>query len=744
MLGPHINQLSGELLARLAIWRPAVAVALHLSPTDTIGQRIKILSPETTVIGRLYRDDAWYAENIMREPVSTAYELADWVKTAAQRNPGVAYWQTNNEVLQQTPDQMAKLSIYTMRLCNLVYPIRIAGGCMGTGATPHFGDDGGATWMNAVAMLETLIETHGVLLLHEYWGSPSHFVSERTGHWNVGRYQYRVRPFLPAHVRDVPTVYGETGCDFGVIARGVREGWITHYQRNVNLYAAHLLERANAMASWAGCLGGAIYQAGETGGTWHDFAIDGQLLQSLSTTVWPVRETPKTTFSLAATLRQYVPVGVEVEDLHGVLPIHVSKHYEQRSHDAITTVVLHHTAGSRAISWERIARLHVEDNDWPGIGYHVGIRLYDGVVTVSILNDLETISWHVENSNAPLIGVCLAGNFETTEPTELEVDTVRAVIVGLEAWLGRPLSFVGHRDVRDTACPGTNLYDAVFGGLEPVDPGPEDSTMQLSKWFAAMGVKVIKKEDRPDAAKLQAEKPEWQYDLVAAFVTLDGAWEVDPDKPNSIEQWARDAYLKPQGHPLWCAGGGGDHNANMQVLTADGNPVEGKGLLWWTDFGLGMLADYDLWPGRIISRDTDKYGWENVPMDGWGWNSNTTEMGPGWMCPLGYSDVIGGIGMRDNWHNSFFAIYRQVPFALPEQFPVDYAPTDAEAREAAWNAVGKAYNGEAAFQKFATAHDLGVPMTDELDLGADAGQGFAGGILRCERGKWDQIRKLSW
>ncbi len=69
-------------------------------------------------------------------------------------------------------------------------------------------------------------------------------------------------------------------------------------------------------------------------------------------------------------------------------------------------------------------------------------------------------------------------------------------------------------------------------------------------------------------------------------------------------------------------------------------------------------------------------------------------------------------------------------------------------REAAWNATGVPYNPRAAFPRYARAHNLGPPQTEEFDFSYKGvnyrGQGFGGAIVYAQVGDWGNIKELSW
>lgn len=86
-----------------------------------------------------------------------------------------------------------------------------------------------------------------------------------------------------------------------------------------------------------------------------------------------------------------------------------------------------------------------------------------------------------------------------------------------------------------------------------------------------------------------------------------------------------------------------------------------------------------------------------------------------------------------------------IPTVTPVVTPT---PTLKDILNAAWNRVypsgGIPYNPEAGFPRIARERGLGVPVTVEFDIGSIRVQGFAGGILYAEIGKWDNIMAVKW
>ncbi len=71
--------------------------------------------------------------------------------------------------------------------------------------------------------------------------------------------------------------------------------------------------------------------------------------------------------------------------------------------------------------------------------------------------------------------------------------------------------------------------------------------------------------------------------------------------------------------------------------------------------------------------------------------------------------------------------------------------TDEDVRHAMWNARGIAYNPDAAFVAYARAHDLGGPVTNEMDVNDTVRcQGFERRIVKARIGDWQNIEELAW
>ena len=84
---------------------------------------------------------------------------------------------------------------------------------------------------------------------------------------------------------------------------------------------------------------------------------------------------------------------------------------------------------------------------------------------------------HTAGRNSSSFGVCLIGDYTRRDPTPAQVDAVRQVIARLvETGSLRPGTYPtgGHRDLKQTACPGDRAYALLPAFRVPWQPEEED------------------------------------------------------------------------------------------------------------------------------------------------------------------------------------------------------------------------------------------------------------------------------
>lgn len=177
--------------------------------------------------------------------------------------------------------------------------------------------------------------------------------------------------------------------------------------------------------------------------------------------------------------------------------------------------------------------------------------------------------------------------------------------------------------------------------------------MRISDWAIKFGIQVIPYNAKPG---------EMVNRVIDIFTTRDGSWEPS-DKPGSVPQWARDAYLKPLNHPQYNDDGGADHHIFGAVMQ-DGNLYPSYNIEYYT------WSD-----GRNrTTQQTKRHGWANVVMYS---SSNFVpergERGPWAWKPSGIpADIVTGAGLPANQHVSFWAVWK--PEVAPVTPPVEVPP----------------------------------------------------------------------
>jgi hypothetical protein len=189
---------------------------------------------------------------------------------------------------------------------------------------------------------------------------------------------------------------------------------------------------------------------------------------------------------------------------------------------------------------------------------------------------------------------------------------------------------------------------------EPVEPvKPPTVAQRIGDWVVPFNVQIKAVNERPD-------KPSGDivYLVKDIFTTRDGSWE-QSDKPGSINQWARDAYLKPFGAPDYFDDAGADHHLFAAIIGLDGQLMRDKEVIFWSD-GFEQLGDAG-YTGYVSRLTKTHSGWANIVT---GPSSNFIpergEQGPWCWAPTGAAEVVCGGGMPAKQHVSFFVVWQAV------------------------------------------------------------------------------------
>jgi len=149
---------------------------------------------------------------------------------------------------------------------------------------------------------------------------------------------------------------------------------------------------------------------------------------------------------------------ITIHDIVDDLPKHPSKPpYSKRQLSQIQAISVHHSDSDNQTAYDH-ANYHVGHHEWPGIAYHIVIE-YDGEIYLT--NYFDTVSYHTKNNNTALIGICLSGDYEHKAPSNAQLDSLDRIIEDIRLELGWDIPVNGHRDYRNTTCPGDSIYNYI-------------------------------------------------------------------------------------------------------------------------------------------------------------------------------------------------------------------------------------------------------------------------------------------
>lgn len=136
-----------------------------------------------------------------------------------------------------------------------------------------------------------------------------------------------------------------------------------------------------------------------------------------------------------------------------------------------------------------------------------------------------------------------------------------------------------------------------------------------------------------------------EFEIKDIFTTQDGSWDPD-DKPYSVPQWARDAYLTKSFDDAGAA-----HHLFSRFEDENGTPMH-------------FYVSYQAGSGSMELVETKPSGWANLPM----FNSFSPERGEHGPWRAFKPDIrhgINGTGLPNNLHVSTFVVWQRVSAPAP-------------------------------------------------------------------------------
>ena len=237
----------------------------------------------------------------------------------------------------------------------------------------------------------------------------------------------------------------------------------------------------------------------------YDLVVDGDArVVELNTVDGPVLATPAAAATNMPLPGLYVSVPYLSRAAWGAdesLRYKSGREYWPPQYVPVQALTVHHTAtdvGSDPAAHVRaIYYIQTIDKDWGDLGYNLLIdssgRVYEGRSSGTDSwpiygpqpgfdgRPLMNVGGHVKSFNAGNIGVCLLGNFHSSQPSAAAVSSLKKVLAGLSA-VGqlKPLATVnyldvnsgqaqtrsvisGHRNWAATECPGNAFYPSLAG-----------------------------------------------------------------------------------------------------------------------------------------------------------------------------------------------------------------------------------------------------------------------------------------
>jgi hypothetical protein len=142
-------------------------------------------------------------------------------------------------------------------------------------------------------------------------------------------------------------------------------------------------------------------------------------------------------------------------------------------------IMVHHslTKDGDTVSWPAIEKYHRESKGWRDIGYHAGVEVVTGDVTLSDYrvqalfgrSPFEQASACPQGEmNVLALHVCVVGNYDLAPPSlaAMRVLAKRVVLPWMREYGIPPERIVGHRDFNpDKTCPGTKFDLDLLRGI---------------------------------------------------------------------------------------------------------------------------------------------------------------------------------------------------------------------------------------------------------------------------------------
>ena len=116
-------------------------------------------------------------------------------------------------------------------------------------------------------------------------------------------------------------------------------------------------------------------------------------------------------------------------------------------------ITIHHTDTEREPTVGEVDYYHRQCNGWgSGFAYHIYIQGW----RIQKVHDLDAATGHALSHNFDAVAVCVAGDFDTQEPSPIQIAELW-ITVRILQWIYPDAELTTHSDLNATSCCGENL-----------------------------------------------------------------------------------------------------------------------------------------------------------------------------------------------------------------------------------------------------------------------------------------------
>lgn len=283
IIGVHTINSPSQYMDKIEKLRPAIV--LMLDPSQNDAREIKLRSPNTKIIGRIYKPDSEVANLIKSNPQNAAQLMHQ----AVLNHPAfqwVDYWQGwVNEVCQVDWNEFGNLVKCETERMRLAQNYKCAIFAFSVGQPDLPSDNRMAYWKATYTALDYAEKNGHIVCLHQYGCKPNIWGPEERGgpDWLIHRLEHQVLKDLP--FKKLKFAVTEFGHDYMIVSGPASSGGYKarpDYKDNVAEYAEDLINIGEYLSRYKGrVLGYAVFTLGHNS-PWESYDIAGTVLDRLA------------------------------------------------------------------------------------------------------------------------------------------------------------------------------------------------------------------------------------------------------------------------------------------------------------------------------------------------------------------------------------------------------------------------------------------------------------------------------